>query len=121
MPQSGLRGSYRLEKWTIDHQVTRTSPGAYALGRTRNDVFEISYVGRSDDDVRGRLLQWIGSYAEFKYEYYPSAKAAFEKECHLWHDFGGDLNKLDNERHPARPAGTTWQCPRCDACRSVTW
>jgi hypothetical protein len=38
-------------------------------------------------------------------------KAAFEKECHLFHDFGE--TSLDNKIHPARPSGSNWKCPRC--------
>lgn len=41
-----------------------------------------------------------------------SAKAAFEKECHNYHDFGGK-EKLDNTIHPDRPAGSGWKCPCC--------
>lgn len=47
------------------------------------------------------------------------AKAAFEKECALYHDFGGPQGQLDNEVHPARPEGTDWQCPRCDVFRAA--
>lgn len=36
-------------------------------------------------------------------------RPAFEKECHLYHDF----NPPDNTVHPARPAGTQYLCPRC--------
>ncbi len=48
-------------------------------------------------------------YKRFRFKYHDSAKAAFNKECTMYHDFGGkDL--LDNERHPHR-AATTWLCP----------
>jgi hypothetical protein len=42
-----------------------------------------------------------------------SPKAAFEKECKNYHDFGGS-EKLDNKQHPERPDGTNWECPVCD-------
>lgn len=122
MTNTGLRGPYRLDKTTVDRVVARLTPGAYALGEKRRNTFYISYVGRSDDDVHARLMQWVGHYATFKFEHYSTARAAFEKECLLWHDFGGDQGKLDNERHPARPSGTSWQCPRCDVFRvAVGW
>lgn len=117
MAKTGLRGPYSLDKNTIDRVVARRSPGAYALGKQKGDSFYVSYVGRSDQDVHERLQDWVGHYAVFKFEYYPTAQAAYEKECLLWHDFGGDRGTLNNEVHPARPRGTGWQCPRCDAFR----
>lgn len=112
MPNSGLRGPFPLTSAGIDNAVTKTSPGAYALGKTEDDVFRIRYVGRADDDVKGRLQKHVPEpYPQFKYEYYPSPKAAFEKECNLYHDF----QPSDNTIHPARPKGTTYACPRCNA------
>lgn len=111
MPRSELRGPFSLTNKGVDDEVISTSPGAYALGKTDDGgIFHIHYVGRSDDDVHGRLkdhvTQW---YPQFKYEYYSSPKAAFEKECDLYHDF----KPPDNVNHPARPTGSGWKCPRC--------
>ena len=122
MPRTGLKGSYTLDNETIDRVVTRKSAGAYVLGhveereedKEKKKVFIIEYVGRSDDDVNDRLKDWVGKYSRFKYDYFGSAKAAFEKECDLWHDWGGPEGVLDNERHPDRPEGTDWKCPRCN-------
>lgn len=112
MASSGLKGSFPLTDEKIDEEVTKTSPGAYALGDTLADAnFGIDYVGRSDTDVNNRLHDHVGKYKRFKYDYFPSAKTAFEKECNLWHDFDPPNNKV----HPARPNGTSWKCPRCDA------
>jgi hypothetical protein len=114
MVSTGLRGPYKLDNETIDKEVTEESAGAYALGKMRDTTFIVMYVGRSDDDLNGRLKKWVGSkYTHFKFEYYGSAKAAFEKECNLYHDWG-EKEKLDNDVHPARPDNTDWQCPRCD-------
>jgi len=110
MASSGLKGSFPLTDEKIDDEVTETSPGAYALGDTlANGNFGIDYVGRSDKDVNDRLHDHVGKYKRFKYDYFSSAKAAFEKECNLWHDF----SPSDNKVHPARPNGTNWKCPRC--------
>jgi len=115
MPETGLRGPYALDNKIIDQVITRTSAGAYALGKVSDETFCVSYVGRSDDDINDRLKKWVGGkYSEFKFEYYASPKAAFEKECNLYHDFG-ENRKLDNDVHPKRPDGTNWQCPRCNA------
>jgi hypothetical protein len=115
MPASGLHGPHKLTTSNIDAVVVGTGPGAYALGATNSDgTFVISYVGRSDDDLNGRLKDWVKTkYPEFKYGFLDSPKAAFEKECHLFHDFGGTAT-LDNDVHPARPKGSNWKCPRCN-------
>jgi len=116
MANTGLEGPYELTDEKIDKIVTLTSPGAYALGKSEDGklLTSLKYVGRSDDDVNDRLHDWVRNYPHFKFGYFDSPKAAFEKECRLWHTFGGPEGKLDNEKHPDRPDGSGWQCPVCD-------
>jgi hypothetical protein len=109
MASSGLNGPYTLTAANIDAVVTKISPGAYALGYSEGDTFYIHRVGRSDNDLNKRLKDYVGDYNQFKYDYFPSAKAAFEKECNLYHDF----KPKDNVNHPDRPNGSNWSCPRC--------
>ncbi len=114
MPSTGLNGPYKLTNERIDEIVTKKSPGTYALDKTDDQPFKVSRVGRSDDDLNKRLKSYIsGKYKYFKYGYSSSAKAAFEKECELYHDF----NPPDNTIHPDRPEGTSYDCPveGCDA------
>lgn len=113
MPNSGLSGPFPLTNNGVDGAVTRTSPGAYALGYTTavDNVFHIFYVGRADADLNKRLKDHIGEQEEFlafKALYSESAKAAFEKECALYHDFDTKYNVV----HPARPRSSYWACPR---------
>jgi len=108
-----MNGPYDLTKEKIDEKVTRTSAGNYALGYSKNNTFYVKYVGRSDNDVNGRLKDWIGDYKRFKYSYATSAKAAYEKECQNYHDFGGS-DDLDNQQHPKKSAGKNWKCPVCE-------
>ena len=103
-----LEGPFPLTKAGIDQAVTKTSPGAYALGNTTNNTFYISRVGRSDDDLNRRLHDYEGDYPQFKALYYNTAQGAFYAECELWHAYGGTNNPL----HPARPKGQNWQCPK---------
>ena len=113
MASLGMNGPYKLDKETIDEQVTRTSPGNYALGKKNDkDKFLVEYVGRAGKDVNNRLKSWVGKTKRplFKYKYATSAKAAFEKECENYHDF----NPSGNDIHPDRPSGTSWKCPRCN-------
>lgn len=110
MTRTGLQGPYRLSFDAIDAAVTCKSAGVYALGHVdAQGRFCINHIGRSDVDVRSRLLDYIGSDALFKYGYFASSQTAFEKECQLFHDISPPGNRL----HPDRPKGTMWSCPRC--------
>jgi hypothetical protein len=110
----GMNGPYVLEDREVSRQVNRTSPGNYGLGYIKEDgSFVVQFVGRSDYDVNNRLQSWVSSgYKYFKYSYASHAKAAFDKECCTYHDFGAN-EKLDNKSHPERAAGTRWKCPVC--------
>jgi hypothetical protein len=116
MPSTGLNtGPYGLTSANINGALRYTAPGAYALGYlNQQNTFVVQYVGRSDDDLNGRLQQHagLGKYSAFKADYTVSAQAAFERECRMFHDFGGD-RLLDNKVHPARPAGRMFKCPAC--------
>lgn len=113
MASLGMEGPHDFTSSEIDRVVTRTSPGNYGLGYS-NDTFIVKYVGRSDTDLNKELKARLTSkYKHFKDSYATSPKAAFEKECHNYHDFGGK-EKLDNEMHPSRPAGMGWKCPVCN-------
>ena len=115
MASLNMRGPYELNKERINNVITKTSPGNYALGYEENGTFYVLYVGRSDSDVNDRLKDWVEkkkNYKQFKYSYTTSPKAAFEKECTNYHDFG-EKEKLYNENHPQRPDCTNWKCPIC--------
>ena len=91
MASLNMKGSYALTTKKIDEVVKRTSPGNYALGNTSNSDFYPEYVGRSDEDVNGRLKDWVGKYQKFMFSYATSPKAAFEEECRNYHDFVNQL------------------------------
>jgi hypothetical protein len=110
MIHSGLSGPFRLTYDGIEGAVKRRSPGVYALGYAAPDgKFFVNSIGRCDMDLRARLREHIGSAMLFKYDYFPSPRAAFERECELFHD----LRPPGNRIHPDRPKGTTLDCPRC--------
>jgi len=113
MANSGLRGPYSLTTSGVAAAVTNnSSPGAYALGDLKNDVFQIAYIGRSDSCVATRLQQHVATrHWHFKFDYFPTVRAAFEKECQLYHDF----TPIDNACHPAKPANQNVRCPVCGA------
>ena len=100
--KSGLLGPYRLNFDTIDAAITRSSAGVYALGYTSPEGrFCINHVGRADTDVKSKLRNCIGSATLFKFGYLPTSKAAFERECELFHD----LSPPGNRVHPGRAQG----------------
>ncbi len=118
MQSTDTKRPYVLSARIIAEVVTRTSAGAYALGRVleNGNGFCVLYVGRSDNDLARELHGWVGENARYKvfiFSYASDPKTAFEKECENFHDFGG-TERLDNAGHPQRSAETDWLCPRCD-------
>lgn len=116
MASTGLNiGPHPLTPENIDYYVRSRGPGSYVLSRG-NDAgkFVVHYTGRSDEDLKARLKAHAsnGLYARFKCDFTVSAKAAFQRECRIFHDFGG-ISKLDNKIHPDRPNGSGWECPIC--------
>lgn len=112
MASLGMEGPFDLTNESIDRNITKTSAGNYALGYVTDGTFYVRYVGRSDTDVNKRLKDHVGKHKSFKYSYASSPKAAFEKECNNFHDFGEE-KKLENDIHPDRPKNSDWKCPRC--------
>lgn len=110
MSRLNMEGSFLFTSEDIDKQVTRKSPGNYALSYSNDGTFSVNYVGRSDTDLNRRLKEHLGSgYKRFKYSYASTPEEAFDKECRNYHDF----TPRDNGNHPDRPRGATWRCPQC--------
>jgi hypothetical protein len=94
--------------------VAPGKPGAYALGNDRGG-FVPGYVGRSDACLRSRLLSHnhLYRFEYFVFRYEPSATAAFQTECELFHVYGQLGVRLHNLVHPAQPVGAADGCPYC--------
>ena len=118
MRDTGLHGSFSLDEQTVDKEVAESTAGVYVLGTKRVKSFYVHLVGRSDTDIRTRLKEYIGRYDRFKFATVDSPKAAFIKECELYHAFRGPEGKIHNKNHPQRPQGTTWLCPDCNIFHS---
>lgn len=69
-----MEGCFPLSAQAIDQQLTRISPGNYALGYLDGEDFTVFYVGRSDSDLRRRLREWVGIATRFQ-RYASPAKA----------------------------------------------
>jgi len=77
----------------------RSDPGAYILGYASGGTTYSAYVGRSDDDLKGRLRAHLprnetnscitrkGCH-QFWHQYAQSALEAYEVECRTYHDKG---------------------------------
>ncbi|MHC4933778.1 MAG: hypothetical protein ACYTGV_16485 [Planctomycetota bacterium] len=76
MRHLGMTGSYPLGDQAIAAELTRTSPGNYALGYLEDERFVVFYVGRSDTDVKERLRDWVGVPSQYE-RYGPAARAAW--------------------------------------------
>jgi hypothetical protein len=115
MASTGLFGPYPFTQENINQYVATKGIGVYALDKTTYGDFTVSYVGRSDDDLPGRLGDHLEEgYAYFAYGYFNTAQAAFERECRIYHDF----NPPDNDIHPDRPQGSRYACPVA-GCRAL--
>ncbi|HEY6393969.1 MAG TPA: hypothetical protein VIX12_01055 [Candidatus Binataceae bacterium] len=113
----GLAGNFPLDDDSIDKNVTQISAGVYALGLKLdgddNNAMPVRYVGRSDDNVNARLKTYLeaGKYRYFAFAYSLDANSAYEKQCELYHQFGGPDRNLDNEFHPPKPFASS-SCPK---------
>ena len=124
MASLGMGNPHPLTIDEIDKVVLPEKIGNYAYGYLNNQgQFIVRYVGRSDTDLRERLRHGVDDmendsscrYECFKFSYAESVNEAYEKECHNYHDFGGDGGRLCNEIHPAKPEGYGGGCPECGA------
>ncbi|MFO7675334.1 MAG: hypothetical protein R6X12_03340 [bacterium] len=109
-----MKGPYRLSPEELNRVLPRPHPGNFAIGYRRDDGrFVVRYVGRSDSDLNRTLReQETDGSTWFAWSYAPSEKAAFDKECRNYHDFGESAG-LENEEHPLPPGQTRWHCPVC--------
>jgi hypothetical protein len=116
MPSLDMKGPYRLTPEAIERAITAIQPGTFAIGYVKeNGAFVIRYVGRSGTDVRKAVReQQADPTSWFKWSPAVSDKAAFDKECKVYHDFGEDA-VLENEGHPEPPRNSPWACPVCGA------
>jgi hypothetical protein len=108
-----FQGPVHLAAREVERRVPGGVPGAFALGHARPQegaVF-ISFVGRSDTDLKAAVLSHVGSrYTACFFLPVASAGHAYAEECRLWHEMGGEA--LDSNGHPVPPGDHP--CPVCD-------
>lgn len=115
MPQTGFaHGPFYLTEANLNAALPYSGPGSYVLGYVAQNKFVVQYAGRADTDVTRRLKDHVGKYMVFQAGYWTTAQQAFEHECYLYHAFGGPQGLLNNQVHPAKPAGMLpARCPIC--------
>ena len=111
----GIGKVHRLFDIIVSMLVSEKLIGNYAFGYMEDDIFVVRYVGRSDSDLKTEIRQQMKTdrakgCTHFVYSVAESVKDAFEKECRDFHYFGG-ADRLNNQNHPAKPAGTNYKCP----------
>ena len=107
---TGLFGPYLLSEYEVRRNLIGGEIGVYALGYSGKDgVFYIDRVGRSDKILADVLIKYEGMYKEFKFKFYETLRASYEKECELYHNFA----PRDNPSHPLKPKGTRLKCLSC--------
>ena len=102
--------AYRLRPWLVRALIPASRIGTYVLYRHGQAI----YIGRSDTDLRRRLLEHAavrrGDY--FTYAVHRTSCQAFEVECSLYHAVDG---ALANRIHPDAPDFADVRCAFCPA------
>lgn len=94
----------------IEAAINTKSAGYYVLGSlSESKVMAVSYVGRSDDDIAGKLRRHIGNFQAFAFAIAASPLQAYQGECKLYHALKPSKNVL----HPIRRPTPEWSCPVC--------
>lgn len=125
MGSLNMIGPYDFNINSIDANVSEISGGNFALGFVdkNSDNFHVSYIGRSDSNIRDKLKKQLSETKNkaskfdtknisFKYSYASSPKEAFEKACYNYHNFANS-KKISNNVHPVKPDNEDWKCPIC--------
>jgi len=110
IPLPQLNDPDALTPENVDDAIRVKTPGFYVLGTMgENKLMTVSYVGRSDDDLAGKLKRHAGNYSAFAFGIAESPLLAYQGECRLYHS----LKPSKNVMHPIRKDGAEWACPVC--------
>lgn len=104
---------YKLTPWLVKMLIPKGYKGSYVLYFKKHEIVEPFYVGRSDTDLRRRLLShpYLETADYFEYFVFDSCEKAYLSETALYHNFEFSLL---NEIHPAMPAHSFLKCPFCN-------
>lgn len=104
---------YRLKPWFIRALIPSGLIGTYVLYVNDSLGYRPVYTGRSDTDLRRRLINHplMGHATHFDYDVFNSPEKAFIVECAKYH-ISTDIYL--NQIHPATPANSNIKCPFCN-------
>ena len=111
-------GEFQVLSSTQDRGIIPRSEVDIDIKYDEENIGSYKKVEAGDFVISLRSFQGGIEYSEYEglvspaYTVLKATKAAFEKECVNYHDFG-ESKLLDNSIHPDRPAGSGWKCPRC--------
>lgn len=102
---------YRLSKDIVNRFVPRKTVGVYRLGVKERHGFRVRYFGRSDTNLRKRLLKHADErrFTYFSFEETSTILEAFRQECREWHM----MMKTENVIHPDAPKSLPYRCIYC--------
>lgn len=103
-------GRNNLTTLDVLRRVMRDTLGVFVVSNSE----EFEFIGRSDTELRNHLLEYIGKYQFFWFEYTKTIKDGYLKQCTLYHEH----EPKDNPDHPVPPPGARWPCP---VCKTQTW
>ena len=114
----GRRGPFKLEREIVAKMVGDQVAGNYRLSMCdENEDFCVDYVGRSDKQLMERICDHISEgYKTFVWRPQNTAEEAYKQECAEFHNFGGDIGLLKNDKdegHPNSPEGLKLKCSIC--------
>lgn len=109
-----MASAYRLTPRRVRQVIPENVTGFYRLGNIEDGEFWTKYFGRSDRDLRSRLMAHSRNRPKIAY-FRPvvtgNIRRAYELECREWHLRG---DQVENHIHPARPRHIDYHCPYCD-------
>lgn len=109
--ETDMEGPFPLTMTYVNAKIGDRDLGVYVLCGTGTKGGRIAqYVGRGD--LKDRLTAHVNAakYKEFYFKVLKSDLDGFKEESRLFHKYGETTN-LDNEIHPAVPAGSQAKCP----------
>lgn len=109
-----FEGLFELDEEIVSDAVPEKKGNYLFLREIRGD-FYVLYVGRSDGDLKGEILQQMKTFradncTHFVYRLATTTRDAFENECKYYHEYGGK-ELLHNRNHPDEPEGHKYPCP----------
>lgn len=111
---------YPLNEESINENVEDgIQPANYRIYQQNDNGYDVIYVGRvdlrEDQGLKDRMIEHLSDFeGNCYYEWNEASNVfdAYRRECSDYHCWGS-VGKLENQKHPAKPAGNQKICPVC--------